>query len=73
MNKPTDMRTIVIQVHDPAKFTALWATLCEAMCSSEEASQERGWEVTGASRNDEMSRVEYLESVLDEERIDYDK
>lgn len=57
--------TVVFMLGDDSNHDELFDSLGSG-------SKVNGSVVTGISRSDEMSRVEYLESVLDDNCIDYD-
>ena len=67
--KNTDFVTVVYQVSDWDAFKKTWSNICTSLGSDVPVN---GASVCGVSKSDEMSRVEYLESLLDEHRIDYD-
>lgn len=64
--------TVVYEITDSDASKAYRDALCDSI--SEEAEiPGAGMTVVGLSTEDEMSRVEYLEGLLDEEGISYDQ
>ena len=67
--KNTDFVTVVYQVSDLDAFKKTWNNICASLGSGTTVD---GASVFGVSKRDEMSRVDYLESLLDKHMIDYD-
>lgn len=64
--------TVVYRIEDAEKSKAYRSAIGDAFASEGQIA-DTGLAVTGMSVYDEMSRVEYLEALLDGEGIDYDQ
>lgn len=64
--------TVVYRIEDSEKSKAYRSAIGDALASEGQIA-DTGLAVTGMSVYDEMSRVEYLEALLDEEGIEYDQ
>jgi len=62
--------TVVYKFTDAEKSDPYRTAMCDSLASEEEI-PGTGLIVTGLSVEDEMSRVEYLEGLLDGEGIEY--
>lgn len=62
--------TVVVRVDDPEAAQPWLHTVGAAFAEKETIA---GITVTGMANSDEMTRVEYLEGLLDEENIHYDQ